>query len=125
MALSAVKRGDLAPDKGHSLPAQISASEPVRHNSKVKPFTIDAGKKSEETIKATQEKVERITELMENYVQSIQKNIKFQVSSTGDISIKVISEQTGKVIREIPSQEMLALAARMEELSGIIFDQKV
>ena len=63
---------------------------------------------------------------MDSYVRSMQRDIKIQVNnSTGDISVKVISEETGKVIREIPSEEMLELAARMEEMSGVFFDQKV
>ena len=63
---------------------------------------------------------------MSNYVQSLQKDIKIQVNNdTGDIMVKVISEQDGKVIREIPSEEMLALAARMEEMAGAFFDQIV
>ncbi len=84
---------------------------------------VKASKESRET---TDEKISRITELMENYVRSMQKDIKIKVDNeTGDIMVKVISEDNGKVIREIPSEEMLDLAARMEELAGTIFDQKV
>lgn len=81
---------------------------------------------SDEAIKATEEKIQRVSELMNDYIQSLQKNIKIQVDNeTGDIMVKVISEEDGKVIREIPSEEMLALASRMEEISGAFFDQIV
>jgi flagellar protein FlaG len=87
---------------------------------------IDKSKRSEEIKKVTEEKIERVSELMNNYVQSLQKNIKIQVNNeTGDVMVKVISEKDGKVIREIPSEEMLNLAARMEELAGAFFDKMV
>ena len=83
-------------------------------------------KGSDEIKKVTEDKIQRVSELMNDYIQSLQKNIKIQVNNeTGDIMVKVISKEDGKVIREIPSEEMLTLAARMEEISGVFFDQVV
>lgn len=127
MALSAIKPVDLSIDQGLSAPPHISTSEQIGSSAGENNFyAVDTEKQSKEIKRATDEKIARITELMDSYVRSIQKDIKIKVNSdTGDISVKVISEETGKVIREIPSQEMLALAARMEEISGVLFDQKV
>ena len=44
---------------------------------------------------------------------------------TGEIMVTVKDESTGKVIREIPPQEVLNLAARLDAMVGLIFDQKV
>lgn len=72
------------------------------------------------------EKIGRIAETMDSYVQSIQRDLKIQVDEkTGKIIVKVTSQETGKVIREIPSEEMLNLAARIKEMTGILFDEKV
>ncbi len=69
-------------------------------------------------------KIERIAEAMDNYVQSIQRELKIQVhNGTGDIMVKVISEEDGKVIREIPPRELLDLAAKMEEMTGLLFNE--
>ena len=63
---------------------------------------------------------------MNDYVNSLQKDINIRLDyETGDVIVKVISEQDGKVIRQIPSEEMLALAAKMEEISGVFFDKTV
>ena len=87
---------------------------------------INLSKISEDAKKATEEKIQRISELINNYVRSLGRDIKIQVNNeTGDVSVKVISEESGKVIREIPSEEMLKLAARIEELAGTFFDQIV
>ncbi|NLD35392.1 MAG: flagellar protein FlaG [Desulfatiglans sp.] len=127
MAFSAIKPVDHSIDQGLSAPSHITTSEPVNSGAREITFhEVNTEKRSKEVKEAADEKIARITELMESYVRSIQKDIKIQVNSnTGDISVKVISEETGKVIREIPSQEMLELAARMEEISGVLFDQKV
>ncbi|MBN1904140.1 MAG: flagellar protein FlaG [Deltaproteobacteria bacterium] len=127
MAFSAIKPVDHSIDQGLSAPSHMTTSEPVNSSaSEINFYRANTEKRSKEIKKATDEKIAHITELVDSYVRSIQKDIKIQVNSdTGDISVKVISEETGKVIREIPSQEMLALAARMEEISGVLFDQKV
>jgi flagellar protein FlaG len=39
--------------------------------------------------------------------------------------VTVVNEDTGEVIREIPSRELLDLAAKLEEAIGLIFDKKV
>jgi len=60
-------------------------------------------------------------------VQNNLNNVDLQFSvqeASGKIMVTVIDESTGKVIREIPPSEVLQLAARIDEMSGIIFDKK-
>jgi flagellar protein FlaG len=72
----------------------------------------------------TQEKIERIAEVMDNYVKSIQTDLKIQVhKGTGDIMVKVLSKEDGRVIREIPSEELLNLAAKMEQMTGTLLNE--
>lgn len=44
---------------------------------------------------------------------------------TGRTMIKIMDKTTKKLIREIPSEEVLNLAAKIEEMIGILFDRKV
>ena len=75
---------------------------------------------------ATNEKINRIAEAMDSYVRSVQRDLNIRVhEGTGDIIVRVTSQESGKVIREIPPKELLDLAARMEEMAGTLFDQKV
>ena len=81
---------------------------------------------AEQVNKAMAERINRIAEAMDSYVRSIQSDLKIRVNEkTGDIIVKVISRNTGKVIREIPPEELLDLAAHMEELAGTFFDKKI
>ena len=71
-----------------------------------------------------QEKIERVAQAMDNYVNSIQRDLKIQVhGDTGNIMVKVISKENGQVIREIPSEELLNLAAKMEQMTGALFNE--
>lgn len=72
----------------------------------------------------TDTKLENIAQAMDNYVQSIQRDLKIQVhQNTGKLIVKVISEKDGKVIREIPPEELLDLAAKVEEMMGVLFNE--
>ncbi len=74
---------------------------------------------------ASQEKIEKIAQAMEDYVNSIQRDLKIQVDKdTGNVMVKIISAEDGKTIREIPPEELLDLAAKMDEMLGALFSSK-
>jgi len=43
---------------------------------------------------------------------------------SGTIMVTVTEKSSGKIIREIPSSEVIQLAAKMDEMSGLLFDKK-
>lgn len=52
--------------------------------------------------------------------------LKFDLhEATGRTMVKVIDRETEEVIREFPPEKVLDLAAKMEEMLGILFDQKI
>ena len=70
------------------------------------------------------EKIDHITRALLNYVRSVQTDLSIEVHrGTGRIMVQVISKTDGKVIREIPPEELLDLAAKMEEVVGVIFNK--
>jgi flagellar protein FlaG len=80
----------------------------------------------DEQRKSSRETVERTVMALEDFIESSKRSLKIQVyEKTGDIMVKVISAKDGKVIREIPSKEMLDLAAKMENLAGTFFNENV
>ena len=73
-------------------------------------------------------------EVSSSLLDRVQKNLKilhdvnFQFSvhkATGQIIVKIIDQETGKVIREVPPEQVLDLAARIEKMIGIFFNKKV
>lgn len=74
----------------------------------------------------TRDKIERIAQAMDNYVKSTERDLEIQVhQATGNIMVKVISKEDGRIVREIPPEEMLNLAAKMEQMVGFLFDENV
>ena len=54
-------------------------------------------------------------------------NVDLQFSvheASGQVKVVVREESTGKLIREIPNEEVLNLAAKFDEMVGLIMDQK-
>ena len=65
-------------------------------------------------------------------VADVQKNLKimhnvdlqFSVhEASGKIKVTVTEESSGEIIREIPPEEVLRLAAKFDEMVGMIFDE--
>jgi flagellar protein FlaG len=44
---------------------------------------------------------------------------------TGQTVVRVVDKDTGKLIRQIPPQELLDLAAKLEDMMGMLFDKQV
>ncbi|WP_192827003.1 flagellar protein FlaG [Stutzerimonas stutzeri] len=69
-----------------------------------------------------------MTDLVERFrsqVQSIQRDLNFSVDdSTGDVVVQVIDGDSGKVVRQIPSEEILRLTERLDEMRSLMFEAK-
>lgn len=65
--------------------------------------------------------VERIRTQM----QALQRNLDFSIDdSTGHVVVQVIDGDSGKVVRQIPSEEILQLAERLDEMRSLLFEAK-
>jgi len=59
-------------------------------------------------------------------IQGPQKSFEISVhEETQAIMIKVMNKETGDVIREVPPEKILDLAAHMMEITGMIIDKKI
>ena len=45
--------------------------------------------------------------------------------ATGEPVVRVLNKETGEIIRQLPPEELLALVAKMKQLSGLIFSREV
>lgn len=66
-----------------------------------------------------------LVERFRSQVQSIQRDLNFSVDdSTGDVVVQVIDGDSGKVVRQIPSEEILRLTERLDEMRSLMFEAK-
>ncbi len=79
--------------------------------------------KAEPEIKISQDMLNEV----EHEIQMM-RNVAIQFSvhePTGRTIIRVVDKETEDLIREIPAEEFLDLAAKLDEMIGILFDKKV
>ena len=106
-------------------PREVTESETLQHNQrdgpekeKITPFS-NLRNSSKKGKQASQPEIERVARSMDQYIKSMERDLEIQVhKGTGNIMVKVISRENGKVIREFPPEELLNLAARMERMVG-------
>lgn len=59
------------------------------------------------------------------FAQRIERNLDFSVDdSTGRVVVKVLDGDSGDVIRQIPSEELLRLSERLEDMRSLLFQAK-
>ncbi|QEL64400.1 flagellar protein [Oryzomicrobium terrae] len=64
-------------------------------------------------------------ENVQKFVNTINSNLSFQVDDdTGEMVVKVVDATTKDVIRQIPSEEMLAIAKALDRIQGLLVNQK-
>lgn len=62
-------------------------------------------------------------ERVRTQVQSLQRDLNFSVDdSTGQVVIQVLDGNSGKVVRQIPSEDILRLAERLDEMRSLLFE---
>jgi flagellar protein FlaG len=73
----------------------------------------------------TPNSVEKTVKDLNDAVKVFNTSLSFSVDKdTGRAVVKVVDLKTKEVIRQIPSDEMLRLASRINDLLGILFDRK-
>jgi uncharacterized FlaG/YvyC family protein len=102
-------------------PADLGNSN--HSNYKISRASPSAGSKHPTAQGSTGDSLERAIQSLKEIIEAEKSSLRFEVNSTtGDIVIKVISGD-GKVIREIPPEELQNQAAKMEDLTGLLFDK--
>jgi flagellar protein FlaG len=74
---------------------------------------------------ARREDVRKVVEEIQLRMEQMGTNLQFTVDREAeDLVVKVTNKVSGKLIRQIPSEDVLKLRMKLEELSGLLFDEK-
>ena len=69
------------------------------------------------------EDLQAVVSDMQNFVQSVRRDINFQLDDTsGQVVINVTEATSGDVIRQIPSEEALRLSESLSEIRSLLFE---
>ena len=70
------------------------------------------------------EPIEDVVSDLNDLVRNLQRELRFSVDTkSGDTIIMVVDRTTDEVVRQIPSEEIVALRQRLEETTGGFFDE--
>lgn len=73
----------------------------------------------------TLEVIQKTAKQMESFVQSMGRELNFSIDKTTGYSIiRVVNPQTGEVIRQLPSEELLKIAEMFEQTNSALINQK-
>ena len=71
------------------------------------------------------EELQKAVDSMNDFVSSIRNPLNFSIDKdTGPTIVKVIDQTTDEVIKQIPSEEMLAIAKAIDKLKGLFIQQE-
>jgi flagellar protein FlaG len=105
-----------------------------------KPSAIDSAAKAEkiknlklkeeqntENKALSAEKIEQITIDLNEYMSDLQTNLRFSMYEKLDnqVVVEIKNRKTDELIKQIPSEELLELRVKMEELTGLLFDETI
>lgn len=69
--------------------------------------------------------LKKATEQINEFIKSSSRNLQFSVDKgTGRIIVKVVDQESGEIIRQIPPEETLAIAKNLDNPQGVIIRSK-
>ncbi len=85
----------------------------------------DAQAVQSQTAPQEQESLEQTLQGAQEAAEAAGANLQFTIDKdSGKTIVKVVDSQTSEVIRQIPSEELLALARSMSKTEGLLISQK-
>lgn len=89
----------------------------------------DAIATADETLKTkterSQDELEDIVDKMSETVKIMQRNLNFSIhDDTGMTVVKVMDVSSGEVIRQMPTEDALRLAERLDEMRSLLFEAR-
>jgi flagellar protein FlaG len=77
---------------------------------------IAIAKMHAEQVEMSRDELENVVSQLQDYVQSIQRDMQFHIDdATGRVIVQVIDSNSQEVVRQIPSEEMLAIARHLAD----------
>ena len=70
-------------------------------------------------------KIESVTRQIDSFLRSINKSLQFHVDqATGEMIVTIRDDETGEVIRQVPGEDALRIAQRIEDTLSAMLDEK-
>ncbi|WP_258959184.1 flagellar protein FlaG [Paenibacillus tyrfis] len=105
--------------------AQIDSYGSVGYEPNISPSATELLKKEKFELSISEEAVVKAIQKANKALQGVEKRFEYRVhQQTGEIMVKVLNQETDELIREIPPEKLLDLVAKLQDICGIIIDEK-
>ena len=120
VAFGVMQSADSVPDQRVSQPVRSDAEVVAKAAStEFKPSGVN------EASQPTREVVAKAAEQIQSFVNSMGRNLSFSVdSTTGYHIVRVTNPETGDVVRQLPTEELIRIAQSFEQLNAALIHQK-
>ncbi|PKH00851.1 flagellar protein FlaG [Paraglaciecola sp. MB-3u-78] len=130
----ALSKADIAPDSANSIRTNQTTEDKL---ASVQPETKDlsntADIKKQVPLDVSAEQIENAVLKLNEFVQTNSRQLNFSVDEGSNKQVvKVTDSESGKIIRQIPSEELLRLSERLQNLQtdvgtavGFLFNKQV
>ena len=72
------------------------------------------------------EKLEKVVQQLQDFMGEMNRSLQFKVDEdSGRNVIKVIDKESGDLVKQYPSEEVLGIVAKLAEATGVLVDFKV
>jgi flagellar protein FlaG len=97
--------------------------QPLNEQSSTPTRSQDVSPKVEAPVDA--QRVAEATRKVEALFQTVRRSLQFKDDPTsGRMVVSVIDAESGEVIRQIPPEQMLRMAANLEQLNGLLLGER-
>jgi flagellar protein FlaG len=80
---------------------------------------------AEEVAQPSREAVAQAAKHIESFVKSVGRSLDFSVdSSTGQSVLRVMNPESGELIRQLPAEETLRVAAAVDYMQSVLVNQR-
>ncbi|GAA4874418.1 flagellar protein FlaG [Ferrimonas pelagia] len=125
--ISSISGTNLAskPGNGQALPTTSAATAKANQAEPASAGAVTAAERlaSGQDPALAREQLERIASELEQFVSGNQRALSFHVDDDTGRDVVVVKDiQRDEVIRQVPAEEVLELAARLSDLSGLLIE---
>ncbi len=116
-----------SPSTGPSSP-RTSVTDTTATSSKKDTVVVEPQKTQQPTanVKVDGEQLKAAVKAANDFIQPFNGNLQFSIDKeSGTTIVKVIDTVTKEVIKQFPSEEMLAIAKGLDQMTGLLVKQKV
>lgn len=98
---------------------------PIASESVAKTKTSEVVKSTQQTEPVNRQQLDAALKNVRAFVEPINSDLEFSMDEdTGQTIVKIIDRNTKEIIRQMPSEEMVAIAKALDSIKGLFVKQK-